>query len=91
MLLRLEKPHMAVSWVGLKREVRVLPNSITGHGRTKWGKIKFGKVRKALENGANHSAIRADGSAICGRSKRTGEIHDHVGDFVGGGEALQKR
>src|ERR1700693_6639813 len=50
-----------------------------------------GRPARLLKDGAHDAAIRSDGCAVCGGSKRTGEIDDHVSDFIGTCKTLQQR
>src|ERR1700732_2836462 len=50
-----------------------------------------GRLARLSQDGAHDAAIRTDGCAVCGGSKRTAEIDDHVSDFIGTCKTLQER
>src|ERR1700722_10938283 len=50
-----------------------------------------GRPAHLLKDSADDSTSHANGGAVRGGSERTGEIDDHVGDFVSACETLQQR
>ena len=58
----------------------------TSHYLAEWKTSRAddsGSAYAVLQDSAHDSAIRADRRAVCGGSERTGEIDDHVGNFIG--------
>src|ERR1700683_381174 len=55
-----------------------------------WTGMTGGRPARFLQDSANDSAIDAYSGAICGRSQRTGEIDDHISDFLRARESLEE-